>query len=581
MECLSSAFEVFSASVWEYRSLVISCLIFIFGLVLMHFLTAPQGSQVQTVHLLSAPPSRSFIWGHEKEVFLNEPGKAFRRWTAALGPAYRIKAAFGASDILVLSDPEGISYILQKKIYDYHHSKVVRPRVARLLGKGLGWVEGSEAHKRMRKLIAPSLTTENIKAMSEDVRQAAFAAITNLHLLFDSSTTSKKLSLNILDWTSEATLNVIGRVGFLHDFEGGKSQDAKKILGARRRGASVVAEYAGFLTLMLLRRFPILNHLPIFAIQAQGLAKSAIQRGVAQEMVKRAQDIVQADNKDLLSRLLLARSNSEISTAELFEQVRVLVLTVASQQILGILDIDFCVCPRLFPKCSQLTTGISRIAGHETTTLTLAFSLWELARHPDKQNRLREEIQSIGNEATYDDFQTKFPYLDAVLKETLRLYPGLAYMERVATKNDIIPLAQTIIGSNGQLVDKIVVKPGQVVLIPIMAIHRDDSKWADPDKFEPERWLDSLPNVERLPNGWSHLLTFSSVLTPSSDGPRNCIGMRLAIFQYKVILSALLSQFRFKDTGADISLKIASSLQPWVVGEKEKGPQLPVEVETL
>lgn len=76
-----------------------------------------------------------------------------------------------------MSDPVGIAYISQKKIYDYRgssvpfdvhrlnvdvlpsdHSNVVRPRIARLLGKGLGWVEGEEEHKRMRRLAMPALT---------------------------------------------------------------------------------------------------------------------------------------------------------------------------------------------------------------------------------------------------------------------------------------------------------------------------------------------------------------------------------------------------------------------------------------
>ena len=76
---------------------------------------------------------------------------------------------------LVLSDPVSIAYILQKKIYDYRepfvviltcivlisvadHSKVVRPRVARLLGTGLGWVVGEAEHKRMRRLVSTSLS---------------------------------------------------------------------------------------------------------------------------------------------------------------------------------------------------------------------------------------------------------------------------------------------------------------------------------------------------------------------------------------------------------------------------------------
>lgn len=62
---------------------------------------------------------------------------------------------------------------------------------------------------------------------------------------------------------------------------------------------------------------------------------------------------------------------------------------------------------------------LNRISGHETTTQTLGFSIWELARHPEAQARLRKELQEFGNaEPSYDDFQNRLPYLDAVLRET-------------------------------------------------------------------------------------------------------------------------------------------------------------------
>lgn len=59
-----------------------------------------------------------------------------------------------------------------------------------------------------------------------------------------------------------------------------------------------------------------------------------------------------------------------------------------------------------------------RISGHETTTQTLGFTIFELARHPDIQRRLRAELAELGREPTYDDFHARLPYLDAVLKET-------------------------------------------------------------------------------------------------------------------------------------------------------------------
>jgi len=201
--------------------------------------------------------------------------------------------------------------------------------------------------------------------------------------------------------------------------------------------------------------------------------------------------------------------------------------------------------------------------------------MWELARNPAYQKRLRNEVTQFTGTPSYEDFRTRLPYLDAVLKEALRLYPGVPYMERVATKADIIPLRSPVILRDGRSVTEIAVQPGQTVLIPIISIQRLDNVWKDADKFLPERWMNNdLPSPDLLCSGWANTLAFS-------DGPRNCIGFRLAIYQYKVILTQLITKFAFHDTGAAISLKVASSLQPWVVGEPEKGPQLPIRMEVL
>jgi hypothetical protein len=120
------------------------------------------------------------------------------------------------------------------------------------------------------------------------------------------------------------------------------------------------------------------------------------------------------------------------------------------------------------------------MTGHEATTLTLGFSIWEISRNPDIQQRLRAELQSFSAEPTYDDYLSKLPYLDAILKETygslatsriidfltlldsLRMYPGLPYMERVATKHDVIPLSRPIDSSNGRSLNEVQILPGQV-----------------------------------------------------------------------------------------------------------------------
>ncbi|KAG5725376.1 hypothetical protein E4T56_gene6739 [Termitomyces sp. T112] len=496
-----------------------------------------------SIQQLPSPPGAELLWGHEKIVFVNQPGLSFRKWIKQLGLAFRIKAAFGAPDILVLSDPAAITYILQKKIYDYHHSSTVRPRIARLLGKGLGWVEGETEHKQMKRLAMPALTADNVQAMSSDLMDCIGQVVAELKYFVQSK--GNKTRINVLDWTGKATLNVVGRFAFLHDFEGGNSEDAQKILNARKAAVPVVMQYVAFLTLMLLRRFPVLNRLPIDVLQSQGLAKRTIQAGVAKEFIHRNQILLQSNrdkySKDLLSRLLNAAAEGRITMSEVYEHISTFI-----------------------------------ISGFETTTTVVGFAAWELSRHPEKQARLREELLIVNGQPTYKDLYERLPYLDAVLKETLRLYPALPYMERVATKDDTLPLSQAVGLSDGSMAHELHIKAGQTVIIPIISIHRQDSVWDDPDDFQPERWLKPLPSQEKLSSGWSNLLAFS-------DGPRSCIGARLAIFDAKMILSLLVSNFSIEDTGGDLSLKIASSLQPWVrANEEDPGMnELPVCLKVL
>lgn len=489
-----------------------------------------------TISKLPIPLGAEWIWGHERQMFMEQPGRAVRRWVTTCGLTFRIKAAFLAPDILVLNDPGGISHILQKKIYDYHHSQVVRPRVDRLLGKGLGWVEGEDEHKRMKKLIVPSLSAETVRTIAPDLREAASRVINDLAHSLEGE--EKESEVNILHWVAKGALNMIGRAAFMYDFDGGDSDDARRILNDRRTGASGIGQYAGFLALMLCRRFAILNYLPIPVIQNQSIVKDTIQSGVAREMIRNNEDLLKGghreDRTDLLSRLLIAEAEGIISKEEVYDQISTFI-----------------------------------ISGHETTSQTLAFAVLELARHPDAQRRLREEINQLQREPCYDDYLSRLPYLDAVLRETLRLYPALAYMERVATKDDIIPLRQPIILPGGVNLNEVEVKAGQTVLIPIIAIHRLDSIWKDADTFRPERWFEKLPLSELLCSGWSNSLAFS-------DGPRSCIGLRLAIFEFKLLLTMLVTRFQFADAGVEIGLKVSSSLQGWVTGKPEEGPQIPV-----
>lgn len=170
--------------------------------------------------------------------------------------------------------------------------------------------------------------------------------------------------------------------------------------------------------------------------------------------------------------------------------------------------------------------------GHETTAMAISWTLFLLGNHPEVQQRVREEAQEAG-----DDWQAvvALPYLEKVVKESLRLYPPVLY---IAREND----------RGIQIGDKWV--PANVNLdLQIFMIHRDPNNFPDPDKFDPERFS---PEQERA----RHPFAF----VPFSGGLRNCIGRRYAMMELKIMLAALVKTFSFKSVLSEKEMEFKPEL---------------------
>ncbi len=170
------------------------------------------------------------------------------------------------------------------------------------------------------------------------------------------------------------------------------------------------------------------------------------------------------------------------------------------------------------------------IAGHETTANALSW-LWVLLdRHPDEQERLREELTAAtgGQPPTVEDLAA-LPRLKAVILETLRLYPPVWMFDRRALGPD--DLAGTR------------VKAGDLVIFCPYAIHRLPDLWSDPEEFRPERF----EGGRKPPNTFAYL--------PFSAGPRVCLGNNFAIIESQIIVGTLLSRFR-------VALDSAAPIEP-------------------
>ncbi|XP_067627278.1 probable cytochrome P450 6a21 [Eurosta solidaginis] len=182
------------------------------------------------------------------------------------------------------------------------------------------------------------------------------------------------------------------------------------------------------------------------------------------------------------------------------------------------------------------------LAGFETSSTTLSFMLYELALNLNIQQRLRAEIMDAlekhNNEVTYECVNS-MPYMKQVIAETLRKYPIVPQLQRVALSEYVVPEHP-----------KYVIDKGTLIFIPVMAMYHNPEIYPEPEKFNPERFspeeMQARDSINWLPFG---------------DGPRNCIGLRFGQMQMRVALIYLLRNFEISTCHlTEIPLKLAREL---------------------
>lgn len=162
------------------------------------------------------------------------------------------------------------------------------------------------------------------------------------------------------------------------------------------------------------------------------------------------------------------------------------------------------------------------MAAHDTTTSTLCSMSYELARNPTWQDRVREESRALGQPALGFDDLPRLPSLGWVMQETLRRYPPLPVIPRVATAD---------FGFAGYRIPA-----GSMAVIAPIHTHHMESWWPDPFRFDPERFAPGRAEHERHSHCW----------IPFGGGPHHCLGLRFAELQVKVVMHQLLQRFRFE-----------------------------------
>lgn len=176
------------------------------------------------------------------------------------------------------------------------------------------------------------------------------------------------------------------------------------------------------------------------------------------------------------------------------------------------------------------------MSGHETTAGALVWTWVLLARHPEADARLAEEAAAF---AEGDPAEPgRLPFTEAVVKESMRLYPPGWMTSREAAE-------ECVFGGYR-------VPAGTTVAVSQWVTHRDGRFFADPGAFRPDRWLDG--SLEGMPK---------YAYFPFGGGPRYCIGAALAMLETTLILATVARRFRLElAPGAEVTPMPAIALRP-------------------
>jgi cytochrome P450 len=189
----------------------------------------------------------------------------------------------------------------------------------------------------------------------------------------------------------------------------------------------------------------------------------------------------------------------------------------------------------------QLLTML--IAGHDTSTASLSWTLYLLGRHPEAMARLRAETDAVlaENDDPPEVGQVgRLAYLDLVFKEALRMYPPIHVGNRHTSQE--MSIAGYAVPADTR------------VMYSIYLSHRDKDFWPDPERFNPERF-ERGQDEKRPP------LTY----VPFGGGPRNCIGASFAQVEAKVVLSRIVQKF-------DLQLLNGDKVRPYMGATLEPRP---------
>jgi cytochrome P450 len=397
--------------------------------------------------------------------YRNNPPQFIKSKVNELGGVAIFKVV--GKNIVVLTHPEAIAHVLVTNTSNYLKGRTTQ-KLKKLLGNGLITAEG-EHWKKQNRLVRQSFTISKVKALLPTLESEIHHCLKKME---------GKSVVNIHEEIQELSLNFIGRALFSKTLEhqGNFSEDIKFLM-----------EY-----ILLITRSVVPIH-AIFPTAKKRKFQKIVKEMDAQifklieERIKDIQNGI--EHSDLLSLLINQENSSEMNSLQIRDEIMTLLM-----------------------------------AGHETITNTLSWTMILLCQHSKYQSELKILADEIIFENSYDAEKLGlFNLADQVVAESMRIYPPVwAFMRENINEDQIM----------GSQIEK-----GSIIVLAPYITHNSEKYWDDPREFKPERFQKSTDLFGR-----EHGLRYF----PFGYGPRICLGAGLAISEAKLILLMLIKKYKFE-----------------------------------
>ncbi|KAG1734665.1 cytochrome P450 [Suillus paluster] len=503
-----------------------------------------------------AGPEKEHWWkGNLESIFLDSFDRCLQV-AVDYGGAVKIHALFG-EEWLYVSDPRALHHILVKEPHIFEENDAFIDCNKLIFGEGLISTLGQQ-HRNQRKMLNPVFSTSNMRELLPIIqtisRQLKSIIVSNIPT--DMAYTDS-VELDVLPWLSRNALDCVceGVLGY-HSGSLDTGNENEYTEALRMLGPSITKNMIfGPFVPAFLRTFSlywlkkIAEWLTISWLPTQTMRDFRELRRIVEVMDLASRSIFQEKKaaleipsaipsqshdtsggtrgKDIMSIMLKANASSSeadrLSDAELVGQVNVMIF-----------------------------------AGLETTTAAVARALYMVAKHPHVQAQLRTEICDAmtayeasnvdhshegGSTRLSYDALINLPFLDAVVRETLRLYPSLPVLTRRTTEAASVPLQFPVRSASGDEIDTIPVARHQRLVVSILAANHNQAVWGeDASEWKPERWLNS--NEAGVQDGVRYTGVYASMMTFLA-GNRSCIGFKFAEMEIKDVLATLLPNIHF------------------------------------